>query len=620
MTDSRLINSDLTPYLTGKITEKLDLADIEGAISVIESLTSRDMIFFSDADKNIPEENSGLFYESLINAHKNGVILAAVYPDSADIDAIETLLSEYHNNCLSEPVVDAKDPHFEIIAAALRYLPDGMPHTFVYVDDSDTNYGEMLDFQELSDDLLIKSPDIYSNDISISGDHTGDDSDNITPLTPEEIEADLHISRVENLFIWANSLDSEIQSAADDMRTLTAKLKTAANTTEDIQKLVTGLTTTKADNVSWSFADYYNKFGKNNNNFKVFADKCDFDNERLLNKYWSGFKISRNTFSQYRAISFHSFKNHCDYFLIMSRANTQPQSLVIAADEGTYTRKEIPGSGAYNYAVILGATSGLFTSIERVYKFGDHVYYMPDQTVNKNKSYTDTKGWSLTGGVSFKGGTQNNALAADATSSFSASVSHTSATTWQGQDYEVIPKPNGSWLARWLLDVDYPGFADGGWIISTAAKSSVTLRTESIWASTSRNFMIKGRALWYEGFAWCHDSWILGYPKYWCAVTHSGNFVNITLPRPPRIALTDNSTDGGKEGKLYSTKLYTDENWTAKADVNWIELESTSGGQVAGVDFYYTVTPNNTGKTRTGYITIQAGKDKAVLKFVQSAY
>lgn len=610
----------MTPYLTGKITEKLDLADIEGAISVIESLTSRDMIFFSDADKNIPEENSGLFYESLINAHKNGVILAAVYPDSADIDAIETLLSEYHNNCLSEPVVDAKDPHFEIIAAALRYLPDGMPHTFVYVDDSDTNYGEMLDFQELSDDLLIKSPDIYSNDISISGDHTGDDSDNITPLTPEEIEADLHISRVENLFIWANSLDSEIQSAADDMRTLTAKLKTAANTTEDIQKLVTGLTTTKADNVSWSFADYYNKFGKNNNNFKVFADKCDFDNERLLNKYWSGFKISRNTFSQYRAISFHSFKNHCDYFLIMSRANTQPQSLVIAADEGTYTRKEIPGSGAYNYAVILGATSGLFTSIERVYKFGDHVYYMPDQTVNKNKSYTDTKGWSLTGGVSFKGGTQNNALAADATSSFSASVSHTSATTWQGQDYEVIPKPNGSWLARWLLDVDYPGFADGGWIISTAAKSSVTLRTESIWASTSRNFMIKGRALWYEGFAWCHDSWILGYPKYWCAVTHSGNFVNITLPRPPRIALTDNSTDGGKEGKLYSTKLYTDENWTAKADVNWIELESTSGGQVAGVDFYYTVTPNNTGKTRTGYITIQAGKDKAVLKFVQSAY
>lgn len=521
---------------------------------------------------------------------------------------------------MSEPVVDAKDPHFEIIAVALRYLSDGMPHTFVYVDDSDTNYGEMLDFQEISGDVLIKSPDIYSNDISISGDHTGDASENITPLTPEEIEADLHISRVENLFIWANSLASEIQSAADDMRTLTEKLKTAANTTEDIQKLVTGLTTTKADNVSWSFADYYNKFGKNNNNFKVFADKCDFDNERLLNKYWSGFKISRNTFSQYRAISFHSFKNHCDYFLIMSRANTQPQSLVIAADEGTYTRKEIPGSGANNYAVILGATSGLFTSIERVYKFGNHVYYMPDQTVNKNKSYTDTKGWSLTGGVSFKGGTQNNALAADATSSFSASVSHTSATTWQGQDYEIIPQPNGNWRARWCLNVDYPSFEDG-WHISTAAKDSVSLNTESIWESTEKNFKVRARASWWEGFSWCHASWILGYPRYSCAVTHAGSWVNISLPRPPRIALEKISESGTKEGKLYSVKLYADGNWTAKSDSDWITLQKNSGGESAGTDFYYTAAPNDTDSTRTAHITINAGKDgKAILEFVQSAY
>lgn len=61
LTDSRLNNSDLTQYLTGKITEKLDLTDIDGAISVIESLTSRDMIFFSDADKIFPERTADYF-------------------------------------------------------------------------------------------------------------------------------------------------------------------------------------------------------------------------------------------------------------------------------------------------------------------------------------------------------------------------------------------------------------------------------------------------------------------------------------------------------------------------------------------------------------------------------
>ena len=614
LTDSRLSKSDLTPYLREKITETLDLTDIDGAISVIESLTSRDVLFFGDADKNIPADDKELFYESLANAHENGAIIVAVYPDSADVDAIEKMINTDHD--LAEPVEDAIDNHFEILAVALKYLPDGMPHTFVYVDDSDTNYDEI---SEISDDELIKSPEIYSNDIETSGDRTESLPEGVTPIDSKQVEADLHNSRVENFFTWVNELDSEVQSAAEDIKAATEKLRIAADSAKDIQELVTGLTTTKPDNVSWSFKDYYNQFGKKDANFNHFADKCDFDNERLLNKYWSDFKVSRNTFSQYRAISFHSFENHCDYYLVISRANTQPKDIVIAAGEGTKTRDEVPGSGAYNYAVVLGATSGLFTDIQRTYTYGQHVYYMPDQTVNKNKSYTDTKGWTLTGGVAFKAGTQNNAPAADVTTTFSASVNHTSSTTWQGQDYEVIPQPNGNWLARWCLNVDYPTF-DDGWHISTAAESSVTLNSESIWSSTARNFKVKGRALWWEGFSWCHDSWVLGYPKYSCAITHSGSWVNISLPRPPRIATEKNSESGNKEGKLYSTKLYTESDWTATSDSNWITLEKSSGSAANGTDFYYTVSPNNTGETRTARITIKSGSDQTIIKFVQSAY
>ena len=621
LTESRLNASKLAPYFNEIVKEKLDLSDIDGAISVIDSLTSRDFIFFSDIDKNIPAEASEEIYDSLAVAHKNGVIITAVYPDSADIDALEKIIATEHD--LAEPVEDAKDKHFEILSVALRDLPNGMSHTFVYADDCTVNCGDLISVEEAqarSDDIFV-SPKVFSDDAGIDGDRTEDLPLGVTPLTTEQVEAELHNSRVDNFFTWwTESIDSEIKSATADMAIAVEKFRTAASTAEEIEKLVTGVTTTKADNVLWSFIDYYNKFGKNNDNFKKFADKCDFDNERLLNKYWSGFKVSRNTFSQYRAISFHSFENHLDYYLVISRANTQPKSLVIAAAEGEKTRGEVPGAGAYNYAVILGYTRGLFTDVQRTYTFGNHIHYVPNQTVNKGKSYTDTNGWSMTGGISFKGGAGEKGPSGEASASFTAGVTHTSSTTWQGQDYEVIPKPSGSWLASWCLDIDYPSFSSG-WKISTAAESSVTLDTESIWETSSRNFKVQGRAIWWEGFAWCHDSWILGYPYYMCALTHSGGWANISLPRPPRIGVEKVSESGTKDGKLYSTKLYSDGNWTASTDVNWITLQAASGGSATGTDFYYTAAPNDTGSTRTGHITISAGKyGQVTIEFVQSAY
>ncbi|MBQ7577727.1 MAG: hypothetical protein IJT21_05640 [Synergistaceae bacterium] len=621
LTESRLSASKLAPYFNEILTEKLDLSDMDGAISVIDTLTSRDFLFFSSVKDNIPSAAGEEFYNSLAAAHKNGVIIVAVYPDSADIDIIETIINTEHD--LAQPVDDAKDKHFELLSVALRTLPNGMPHTFVYVDDSSTNTGDLISFEESqasSYDIFV-SPDVFSNDTGISGDRANDNPLGVTPLTSEQVEDSLHSSRVDNFFQWwTESIDTEINNAAADMKIAVDKFKIAASTAEEIEKLVTGVTTTKADNVSWSFIDYYNQFGKNNANFQKFADKCDFDNERLLNKYWSGFKISRETFSQYRAISFHSFEKHLDYYLVISRANTQPKSIVIAAAEGIKTRDEVPGAGAYNYAVILGYTKGLFTDIQRTYTFGSHIHYVPNQTVNKGKSYTDTNGWSITGGISFKGGADEKGPSGEGSASFTAGVSHTSSTTWQGQDYEVIPEPSGNWLARWCLNIDYPSFSSG-WQISTAAQTSVTLDTESIWETTSRNFKVKGRAFWWEGFAWCHDSWILGYPSYMCALTHSGGWVNISLPRPPRIGVEKISDSGTKEGKLYSTKLYSDGNWTATTDSDWITLQAASGGAETGKDFYYTVAPNETGATRTGYITIDAGGyGHTQIEFVQSAY
>ncbi len=151
----------------------------------------------------------------------------------------------------------------------------------------------------------------------------------------------------------------------------------------------------------------------------------------------------------------------------------------------------------------------------------------------------------MTGGISFKAGISDKGPSGEVNPSFSATVSHTSSTTWQGQEYEIIPE----------------------------------------WETTRRDFELKGRACWNEGFAWHHDTWIAGYPHYMCAITHDGGWVKLSLPVPPRIA-----------------------------------LEKSSGNTTAGTEFYYTVAENTTGATRTGNITITAGKDKVTLKFVQSAY
>ena len=187
LTDSRLNSSDLTPYLREKITENINLLDSDGAISVLNTLTSRDILFFSNVDENIPEEADEKFYQSLFNAYQNGTILTAVYPASDD-----------------------KDPHFEIMAIALRDLPDGNQHTFVYIDETDDDCGDMITSDDADFERFMDSPDIYSNDLGVSGDSTVDTPGDEIELTTEQVEKDLNESRVANFFAWVEGLESEV--------------------------------------------------------------------------------------------------------------------------------------------------------------------------------------------------------------------------------------------------------------------------------------------------------------------------------------------------------------------------------------------------------------------------
>lgn len=94
------------------------------------------------------------------------------------------------------------------------------------------------------------------------------------------------------------------------------------------------------------------------------------------------------------------------YNCIHSNVSTQPNQLQVRAKFGSNTNGgEVEGSGAYNYAVVLGCTRALSL---RVWLHTDsaveRIRIMPNLTVNKEHSYSDTDGWNIGGGASFNAG------------------------------------------------------------------------------------------------------------------------------------------------------------------------------------------------------------------------
>ena len=104
------------------------------------------------------------------------------------------------------------------MAIALRDLTDGNQHTFVYIDETDEDCGDMITSDDADFERFMDSPDIYSNDLGVSGDSTVDTHGDEIELTTEQVEKDLNESRVANFFAWVEGLESEVQSVAADVK------------------------------------------------------------------------------------------------------------------------------------------------------------------------------------------------------------------------------------------------------------------------------------------------------------------------------------------------------------------------------------------------------------------
>lgn len=676
--------SELTPYISEIITDRLTLSQIENVSDPLSiNFSSRDIIFIADA-RNLSADNptiNAFVYNAL---SLSCATIAAVYPNADDVNNLENMLGIHFASPNDEPV----DKHYEFIAVGKRYISSDadylvykegdIPYNFVYVERSEKNK-DYEDIGTASPDVYDPNP-TYSDDASIAtidstiieayenrkasepayteAERIADEAEQAR--IREELEKEYQRSRVNALIEWSEGLNDDARKIADEVTSSVSSfaVNVAANEgmkADDVMKLVSGTQTKYSQNFYETFIDYDDRVNAGGwdrrvsaGSWSTFADKCDFDNKRLRRKFWKDFRISRYTTANHTTYNFHSFQTHSDYYIIHSSVTTQPDRLQVRAKFGNNTNGgEVEGTGVYHYAVVLGCTRSLSLRVwPHTASTVERIKIMPNLTVNRDHSYSDTDGWNIGGGASFNagggkgtqtggglfGGTgKSSEFNVGGSLSFNWGMSHQTTRQWSAADYELIPKPydmsgNNVSVAEWEIEVLPPHYkSNQGWTeFPTAGRSAVTMDAESIWrvpADIAKTNAFRARIDWKNGFMWAHDfEGALGAKRYDCTVEHDGNNASLNFDRPSWVTMSDAVTSSTREGKMFTAKIFAEDSWTASSNASWLVLLQTSGGVSEGANFSYTVQPNDTGASRRGTITIKSGQDTIYLVFDQSAY
>ena len=632
--------SELFPHIRNLITDSFDLArlsqlDTDGLI-----VTSRDIIFLVDASTiRADDENAMLpIRHAFFNKH---VTIAAIYPDTEDVKALGNILGV----TLADPSSEPNRKYFEIVAASMRYVSgDTLPHTFIYIDKCGEN--------RVHNNLYTVS---YTNDTAStpSLEQDGSDSPSNEELAERLREYDAHADerlkeRVQKVIDWSAGIDDTISEFRETLIQMASDFAfTVADETGDSKKDLlqfVGGTYTTVNDSSYSSCffdyDYARRDGSQAdewyNNFTDWLGCSGKDNYSTLVDHWNSFSPGLDLTMTHISYGLHSFEDHCDYYVITTAAGIHPHSqLAIRAEYGNNTTgDEVKGSGLYHYAVVMGCNRDMSCYVWPNVDGINLAQMTPAATVNNDQSYSNTDGYSWTAGVTAGlsgGANQKEGVHAEGKveGSFSYTVSHTSTKTFQTKDYNIsvynTHNDSGRPMAGWKVDVTPPSYTNGeGWTISEAARSAVTLNSESIWKvdpGATENASFKTQAHWSEGFYAAHDK--SGGGQSHCDIHHDTGEVGVNIVKPVKIGLADPVTNGTREGKTYYAKIYSETSWTAVSDADWLQLTRTSGSASNGADFGYTATTNDTGADRTGHITITSDVDSAdqiVLTFTQSRY
>ena len=630
----------------------------------IQSLNNGDILFIADASalfNNIDD----LTQEQIMTAYyDSGVIIVAVYPDSEDLKAMEDFFTLNLGRPVSFDGTPLPNSHYEFLALGWRQITDeGGSNTFIYAGDHKSNLEELYGLNEefVSGDIIIRRIDYASDkDYALTilnlFDLTDSEIQEFTKIF-DELAVEYFEDYVKNLFEWAAGLDQEAGKLKEEFIADVAKIKaqiSAENQNQrredEIEGFASGVTTKWYDPINNEFCNYYIN---HENSLREFIRRSGFSSYERLLKYWSvdgsrnktdgtPIYVKHETNALFRVINLHSFQNNMDYYIIKTDSSTKPINLEICASKGDKTRDELEGGDpglSYNYDLIFGGNRGLSTRVWPSLSEVGLEKHLPNKTANKETQVTDTKEWSIGGGVTVGVEAGKNLpvpglnITGKLGASFNWGISHLTTKTWGVNDYEVVPDihyENGRRVAQWNLKCTWPEYdkSKEEWIMSSAFRRSVSFETESIWSvpNSKRNEVkFYGQNLAVLGFCWAHDMPAQSIKSYNAEVTHDGSVQELRFTPPPLLGVGNITTTGGKAAKMYTARILAETDWKAEVDSeakDWLTPVDRSGGQTGkdGADFSYRVTENNTGQARVGNIIITAGDYIAKITFTQSPY
>lgn len=441
--------------------------------------------------------------------------------------------------------------------------------------------------------------------------NNSDDLKALEPIDPEEVQRTLCEERVQELFDWYSGLDSRLDEVASSVRSAVEDFvqKTDANT--ELLGIATGITSDWDDDYAIPLPDFYERWETNVSS--LIKTLLNSDRTRDVREILNKVVLKRNTHTHAQVVSLHSFDTHKDYYLVLSEAVTQPQAIYKSGNN-----------------TIIGFTKSLYTNIWPNISGTDHLEkYWPSTVVNKTTNYSSTDGWEVTNSVSCgalgSASGQGVSGSVNVSYTYSEKVSHSSQKTWTTQDYEIIPVPRN-------FDSGGKTFRDAGWWnsitwpdtkgspLSVAAGTTINLATEAIFSvpsEQSESFRLIERTDVGEGALFIgHGSSAVVY----------GQLFHLNIIRPLHLAFTALAYNGPKNKRQYLAKFNADGDWTAEADVDWIEMldedgnpGQTTSGKGGTVFLYFEVSENNTGHQRRGNVTIKSGKDSIFFPFTQGS-
>lgn len=627
---ARLKECDIAPY----IPQVVSMDNWTSSQQVIDEWKVLFVEDASDLPSGAGSDTKGTYPElaDIRAAYNDGLVIAALYPDSDDIDTLCNVLS-----LEDSPVLEDDRSHLELFAVARREVNgDYEPFTYTIIDLDEIESGDV-------DETVHYMTPADMDELTEAEYQAGTPGPEIVP--PETTDAEFNKDRIKDFLEWIVALDTNPESLlagrgatiASEAVTTNAPASVAAGSGQLTELAKSeGPDTINMDykkwvNFSWikDCIDEYPVWGRTN--------LKDSNGEAMH----AGWTADRRTRLKYDVYSIHSFDKNRDYFLIRAHNSTNTQNQF-----GSVINCRAKGID-YNMARLMwGFTRRMM--FNHVIKEDDgkgSVAIVASAPDNKSASQTSstTMGYSFGGKVAVAANITKAEISASA--EFSFSINYSSSVSTTAIDYEIVRKHNGDSQKRanacWEYIFSWPkeGKDIGDWddlaqycfreLDAWPSSKEHTSHMEWIWevkpeiwekAKDKKLLTVNANVEWDDGQSQGRYYRRLG--TYWGnrgdIVGNSGKgSTSFTLKRPPHIAVRPavfSPTAGGKgfdkNAGNASFVLLSESDWTVKADDNckdWIQGFTPANGTKTGstektVSFSYAA--NNTGKPRTGTITV----------------